>query len=153
MVNNNLNINLNSTVPLNSINHKSNQHWESFLDQHRQALVDECLAMQVERDNFNRDLLEYEAGQGFTPITIQRSPVEEVRTRGRDLNAELEKDTRTRAHSTTSNVSAGPKPKYSSPVKNLRAAAEVAKELPALSGEALRDQQARLNHLLSKANK
>jgi hypothetical protein len=30
MVNNNLNINLNSTVPLNSINHKSNQHRESF---------------------------------------------------------------------------------------------------------------------------
>jgi hypothetical protein len=29
MVNNNLNINLNSTVPLNSINHKSNQHRES----------------------------------------------------------------------------------------------------------------------------
>ena len=30
MVNNNLNINLNSTVPLNSINYKSNQHRESF---------------------------------------------------------------------------------------------------------------------------
>jgi hypothetical protein len=30
MVNNNLNINLNSTVPLNSINHKSNQQRESF---------------------------------------------------------------------------------------------------------------------------
>jgi hypothetical protein len=30
IVNNNLNINLNSTVPLNSINYKSNQHRESF---------------------------------------------------------------------------------------------------------------------------
>jgi hypothetical protein len=30
MVNNNLNINLNSTVPLNSINYKSNQHRKSF---------------------------------------------------------------------------------------------------------------------------
>jgi hypothetical protein len=30
MVNNNLNINLNSTVPLNSINYRSNQHRESF---------------------------------------------------------------------------------------------------------------------------
>jgi hypothetical protein len=30
MVNNNLNINLSSMVPLNSINHKSNQHRESF---------------------------------------------------------------------------------------------------------------------------
>jgi protein tyrosine phosphatase len=30
MVNNNLNINLNSTIPLNSINYKSNQYRESF---------------------------------------------------------------------------------------------------------------------------
>jgi hypothetical protein len=30
MINNNLNINLNSIVQLNSINHKSNQHRESF---------------------------------------------------------------------------------------------------------------------------
>jgi hypothetical protein len=30
MINNNLDINLNSTVSLNSINYKSNQHWESF---------------------------------------------------------------------------------------------------------------------------
>jgi hypothetical protein len=30
MVNNNLNINLNSTVPLSSINYKSNKHRESF---------------------------------------------------------------------------------------------------------------------------
>jgi hypothetical protein len=50
-------------------------------------------------------------------------------------------------------VSARPKPKYSSPVKNLRAAAEVAKELPVLSGEALREQQAWLNHLLFEASK
>jgi hypothetical protein len=108
--------------------------------------------MQEERDNFNRHLREYEASQGFTPITNRRSRVEEVRTRGRDLNAELEKDNRTRANSAVSSVSARNKPKYSSPVKNLRAAAEVAKELPALSGEALREQQAWLNDLLSEAN-
>jgi hypothetical protein len=30
MINNNLDINLNSTVSLNSINYKSNQHWESL---------------------------------------------------------------------------------------------------------------------------
>jgi hypothetical protein len=46
-----------------------------------------------------------------------------------------------------------PKVIYSSPVKNLRAAAEVAKELSSLSSEALREQQARLNQLLSKASK
>jgi hypothetical protein len=30
MINNNMDINLNSTVSLNSINYQSNQHWESF---------------------------------------------------------------------------------------------------------------------------
>jgi hypothetical protein len=38
-------------------------------------------------------------------------------------------------------------------VKNLRAAAEVAKDLSNLSSEALREQQAQLNHLLSEATK
>jgi hypothetical protein len=46
-----------------------------------------------------------------------------------------------------------PKVIYSSPVKNLRAAAEVAKDLSSLSGKALREQQARLNQLLSEATK
>jgi hypothetical protein len=96
--------------------------------------------MQQEWDNFNRDLREYEAAQGFTPITNRRSRVEEVRTRGRDLNAELEKENR--ANNTTSNVSARNKSKYSSLVNNFRAAAAVAKELPVLSSEALREQQA-----------
>jgi hypothetical protein len=42
---------------------------------------------------------------------------------------------------------------YSSPIKNLRAAAEVAKDLSYLSSEALREQQAQLNQLLSEATK
>jgi hypothetical protein len=109
--------------------------------------------MQQERDKFNRELRDYEAAQGFTPVVTRPSRVDEIRTRGRDLNTELDKDTRTRAHSATSTVPARPKPIYSSPVKNLRAAAEVAKELCSLSGEALREQQARLNKLLSEASK
>jgi chorismate mutase len=111
------------------------------------------MAMQQERDNFNRDLREYEAAQGFTPVINRCSQVDEVRARGRDLNAELEKDNRTKANSVVSNVSARNKLKYSSPAKNLRAAAKIAKELHVLSSEALRDQQAQLNELLSKANK
>jgi hypothetical protein len=126
---------------------------KEILEEQRQALIDEALAMHQERDKFNHELHEYEAAQGFTPVITRPSRVDEVRARSRDLNVELEKDNRTIAHSATSNVSARPKPKYSSPVKNLRAVAEVAKELPTLSGEALREQQARLNHLLSEASK
>jgi hypothetical protein len=106
--------------------------------------------MQQERERFNRQLREYEAAQGFTPVVTRPSWIEEVRTRGRDLNNELGKDGRTRTHSATSTV---PKVIYSSPVKNLRAAAEVAKELSSLSGEALCEQQAWLNKLLSEASK
>jgi hypothetical protein len=43
-------------------------------------------------------------------------------------------------------------PKYSTHVKNLRAAGAIAKELPTLSGEALLQQQAKLNELLCEAN-
>jgi hypothetical protein len=46
-----------------------------------------------------------------------------------------------------------PKVIYSSLVKNLRVAAEVAKELSSLTGKALREQQAWLNQLLSEASK
>jgi hypothetical protein len=126
---------------------------KEILEEQHQALVDEALAMQQERDKFNRELREYEVAQGFTTAITRPSRIDEVRTRGRDLNTELDKDTRTRAPSATSTVPARPKPIYSSPVKNLRAAAEVAKELPSLSGEALREQQARLNHLSSEASK
>jgi hypothetical protein len=126
---------------------------KEILEEQHQTLVDECLAMQQERDKFNRELHEYEAAQGFTPIINRRSRVDEVRARGRDLNAKLEKDNRTKANSVVRSMSACNKPKYSLPAKNLRAAAEVAKELSVLSGEALREQQARLNELLSEANK
>jgi hypothetical protein len=123
---------------------------KEVLEGTRQALVDEALAMQQERERFNRQLREYEGAQGFTPVVTRPSWIEEVRTRDRDLNNELGKDDRARTHSATSTVL---KVIYSSPVKNLRAAAEVAKELSSLSGEALREQQARLNQLLSKASK
>jgi hypothetical protein len=123
---------------------------KEVLEGSRQALVDEALAMQQERERFNRQLREYEAAQGFTPVVTRPSRIEEVRTRGRELNTELGKDARAKSHSATSTV---PKVIYSSPVKNVRAAAEVAKDLSSLSGEALREQQARLNQLLSEATK
>jgi hypothetical protein len=120
------------------------------LEGSHQALVDEALAMHQERERFNRQLREYEDAHGFTPIVTRPSRIEEVRTRGRDLNTELDKGARAKSHSATSTL---PKVIYSSPVKNLRAAAEVAKDLSCLSGEALREQQARLNQLLSEATK
>jgi hypothetical protein len=120
------------------------------LEGSRQALVDEALAINQERERFNWQLREYEAAHGFTPVVTRPSRIEEVRTRGRDLNTELGKDARDKSHTATSTL---PKVIYSLPVKNLRATAEVAKDLSCLSGEALREQQARLNQLLSEATK
>jgi hypothetical protein len=109
---------------------------KEVLEGSRQALVDEALAMHQERERFNRQLCEHEAAHGFTPVVARPSRIEEVRTRGRDLSTELGKDARAKSHSATSTL---PKVIYSSPVKNLRAAAEVAKDLSSLSGEALRE--------------
>jgi hypothetical protein len=103
------------------------------LEGSRQALIDEALAMHQEHERFNRQLREYEAAHGFTPVVTRPSRIDEVRTRGRDLNTKLEKGASDKGHTATSTV---PKVIYSSPVKNLRAAAE-----------------ARLNHLLSEATK
>jgi hypothetical protein len=125
---------------------------KEILEEQRQALVDECLAMQQGRDNFNQDLREYEVAQGFTPVINWHSRVDEVRARGRDLNAELEKDNRTKANSDVSNVSARNKLKYSSPAKNLRAAAAVAKELHVLSGFILREDLLLCSSYLSRGS-
>jgi hypothetical protein len=41
---------------------------KEVLEGSRQALVDEALAMHQERERFNRQLHEYEAAHGFTPV-------------------------------------------------------------------------------------
>jgi hypothetical protein len=117
------------------------------LEGSHQALVDEALAMHQERERFNQQLREYEAAHGFTPVVTRPSRIEEVRTRSRDLNTELDKGARAKSHSATSTL---PKVIYSSAIKNLRAATEVAKDLSCLTGEALREQQARLNNFCLK---
>jgi hypothetical protein len=106
------------------------------LEGSRQALIDEALAMHREHERFNRQLCEYEAAHGFTLVVTRPSRIVEVRTRGRDLNTELDNGARAKSHSATSTL---PKVIYSLPVKNLRVAAEVAKDLSCLSGEALRE--------------
>jgi hypothetical protein len=70
---------------------------KEVLEGSRQALVDEALAMHQERERFNQQLCEYEAAHGFTPVVTRPIRIEEVRTRGRDLNTELGKDARAKS--------------------------------------------------------
>ena len=95
------------------------------------------------RQEFERSLREYNKVHGFTPVAKGPSRMNEVRDRGKHLNAEIERDGRTRASKTASLVSAG-KPKYSTPAKTLRAAEAALAELPHLSGEALRSEERRV---------
>jgi hypothetical protein len=44
---------------------------KEVLEGTRQALVDEALAMHLERERFNRQLREYEVAQGFTPVVTR----------------------------------------------------------------------------------
>ena len=80
------------------------------------------------------------------------SRINEVRARGRDLNAEIDRDGRARSARTASHMSAE-KPRYSTPGKNLRAAEAAAAELPGLSGDARLKQQDRVNELVAIANR
>ena len=72
---------------------------------------------------------EYNSAHGFTPVANPVSRINAVHARGRDLNAEIARDGRDRSGRTASNMSAA-RPRYSTPVKNLRAAEAAAAELP-----------------------
>ena len=103
------------------------------------------------RQEFDISLREYNKAHGFTPVANRTSRIDEVRIRGRDLNAEIARDGRSKSSRIASHVSAD-KPKYSTPGKNLRATEAAAAELSCLSGEAHRKQQDRVNELVSIAN-
>ena len=102
------------------------------------------------RREFGITLREYNQAHGLTPVAARPSRVEEVRKRGKGLNAEIARDGRSSSSKTHSNLSVE-KPKYSSPAKTLRAAEAARAELSGLSGEALRRQQDRVNELVTVA--
>ena len=109
-------------------------------DEQRKNVLLEAMEVARVRQEFDISLREYNIAHGFTPVANPGSRMDEVRIRGRDLNAEIARDGRAKSGRTASNTSAG-RPRYNTPAKNLRAAEAAAAELPGLSGEALRKQQ------------
>ena len=85
------------------------------------------------RDEFDRALREYEVAHQFTPAPMGPSRLGQVRDRGKNLNTELQKETRPQASRSPSVVSVPRKkycmPSYNSPVKALRAAHATMAEL------------------------
>ena len=122
------------------------------LEAKRVLLQKEAVAMITARDEFNRDLREYNAANGFTPVAVDTHRGAEVRQRGKGLNDEINREARpTTSARSESRVSTG-RPVYSSPAKNLRAAEAGRAELSGLTGDAWRAQQKRVNELVYVAN-
>jgi hypothetical protein len=119
-------------------------------EQHQQILL-EATEITRAKQEFDISLREYNMAHGLTPVANMPSRLGDVRNRGRNLNAEINRDGRSRSGRSIRAMSAE-RPVYSSPVKNLRAAQAAAAELSSLSGDALRKQQARVSELLAVAN-
>ena len=86
-------------------------------------------------------------------ILIAPGKKAELRNRGKDLNDELARATGSSSSKATSHRSGTGKPVYSSPAKNLRAAAAARAELSTLTGEAWRKQAERVNELVDVCNR
>ena len=76
-----------------------------------------------------------------------------MRDRGKDLNVEMDKAAESSTVKSVSRRSGTGKPVYSSPAKNLRAAAAAKAELSHLTGDAWRKQAERVNELVDICNK
>ena len=110
---------------------------QAELEEQRKNILLDAIEVARVRQEFDISLREYNKAHGFAPVANQTSRMHEVRNRGRDLNAEIGRDGRSKSSRTVSHVSAD-KPRYSTPGKNLRATEAAAAELSCLSGEARR---------------
>ena len=90
--------------------------------------------------------------EGFTPVVNPRRRAE-LRDRGKDLNVEMDKAAESSTVKSVSRKSGTGKPVYSSPAKNLRAAAAAKAELSHLTGDAWRKQAERVNELVEICNR
>ena len=77
----------------------------------------------------------------------------ELRDRGKDLNGEMAKVAGSSSSRSVSHKSGTGKPVYSSPAKNLKAAAAAKAELSNLTGDAWRKQAERVNELVEICNR
>jgi hypothetical protein len=117
------------------------------LERTRRNLLKEAIGIEDTRRRILYTLHEYNTAQGYTPAGDGPSWAGQVRQRGRKLGAELNQATPSAKLPTVI-----PRPTYSTPTKNLRAARYVTSKLGGLQGEDLREKQARLQELLDAAD-
>jgi len=111
---------------------------QAQLQEQRQDILQEAIEVAKVRQEFDITLREYNRAHGFTPVSVERpSRIEELRARGRNLNADIDRAGGENIVMSASYISAA-RPTYSTPAKNLRAAQAAAAELSSLTGDALR---------------
>ena len=101
---------------------------EAELEQRRKDLLEQARELSEQKRQFDITLREYNTAHDFTPARDAPSRITEVRRRGRDLRAEIDRDARSSSNKEPSHMMAE-KPKYSSPAKTLRAADAARAEL------------------------
>ncbi|KAM0919739.1 hypothetical protein ACQ4PT_007916 [Festuca glaucescens] len=119
------------------------------LEEQRLSILHEANEIARVRQELDITLREYNTAQGLANVA-EPSRVH-IRLRGKNLNKEIARNGRAESSMSATHISA-PKPVYSTPAKNLRAAQAAAVELQHLTSDALRKQQARVKELVDIAN-
>src|SRR3954468_21537151 len=117
------------------------------LEKTRVALAEQRDRMEADKRRLEATVREYNAAHNVKQRTIPPQVVEELRVVGREVGRELGGDQQPAASTVLA-----PPIAYSTPVKNLRAAEQIARELENLEGEELRERTRRMRDLLTAAS-
>ncbi|KAK1677037.1 hypothetical protein QYE76_037885 [Lolium multiflorum] len=119
---------------------------EADLEAHRQFLLKQAEEVAAAQRQLQITRREFDRAHGFTPAGNAPSRAGQIRRRGGDLGAEIDRDG---AESPAPSMEL---PIYNTPEKNMRAAEAAAEELSRLEGEELRRQTRRVTELLHIAS-
>ncbi|KAK1626781.1 hypothetical protein QYE76_001096 [Lolium multiflorum] len=118
---------------------------EADLEAHRQLLLRQAEELATAKRQLEITRREYDRAHGLTPGSDGPSRAGQIRRRGRDLGAEIDRDG---AETPAPSMEL---PIYNTPDKNMRAAEAAAEELSLLEGEELRRQTRRVAELCHAA--
>src|SRR4051812_6831549 len=117
------------------------------LEKTRVALAEQRDRMEADKRRLEATVREYNAVHGVRQRTIPPPVMEELRAASREVGRELG-----RAQQQAVSTVLVPQIAYSTPVKNMRAAEQIATELEHLEGEEMRERTRRMRDLLTAAS-
>ncbi|KAK1609712.1 hypothetical protein QYE76_033385 [Lolium multiflorum] len=120
---------------------------EADLEAHRVLLLKQTEELAAAKRQWDITQREYNRAHGLTPAGDNPSRAGQIRRRGRDLGAEIDRDGADKPAPSME------LPIYNTPDKNMLAAEAAAEELHRLEGEELRRQTARVADLVKAANR